>query len=75
MNSHPSSTQSFTDDRLQPLREVGSLEKTRFWDSEEITEALRIANLRGIRLDSLYAPKESAHQSRHHAEVVRNPGA
>lgn len=40
-------------DRLQPLREVGSLEKTQYWDREDILEALRIANLRGIPIQSL----------------------
>lgn len=42
--------------RLQPLREVGSLEKTQFWADEDITSALRLANLRGISLDRLRHP-------------------
>lgn len=42
-------------DVLQPLREVGSSEKTRFWDIEEILGALREANSRGIRPESLFA--------------------
>jgi hypothetical protein len=45
-----------TTQELQPLREVGSLEKTQYWDREEIMEALRVANYRGIRIDSLYSP-------------------
>lgn len=44
-----------TTQELQPLREVGSLEKTQYWDREEIMEALRVANYRGIRIDSLYS--------------------
>ncbi len=39
---------------LQPLREVGTMEKTQFWDMDEIYEALREANLRGIALESLF---------------------
>jgi len=40
---------------LQPLREIGSMEKTRFWDIDEILEALRIANRRGIPVNKLRA--------------------
>jgi len=44
-----------TSDRLlQPLREVGMLEKTQPWSHEEIHAALREANLRGISPESLY---------------------
>jgi hypothetical protein len=42
------------DDGLQALREVGSEEKTQYWDREDIMMALRQANLRGVRVDSLY---------------------
>jgi hypothetical protein len=42
-----------TTDRLQPLREVGSMDKTQFWDMDEIMEALRIANRKGISLSKL----------------------
>jgi len=38
---------------LQPLREVGSMEKTQFWDIHEIMNALRIANRHGIPLNKL----------------------
>ena len=38
---------------LQPLREVGTMEKTQFWDIDEVMEALRIANRRGIPLSAL----------------------
>jgi hypothetical protein len=38
---------------LQPLREVGSMEKTQFWDIHEVMEALRIANRHGIPLSKL----------------------
>jgi hypothetical protein len=38
---------------LQPLREVGSMEKTQFWDIHEIMNALRIANRHGIPLNNL----------------------
>lgn len=46
-------------DRLQPLREVGSMDKTQFWDMDEIMEALRIANRRGISLSKLRQPAPS----------------
>lgn len=46
---------STTEDHLQPLREVGSVEKSQFWDREDIMDALREANLRGINPESLYA--------------------
>lgn len=42
------------DTALQPLREVGSLEKTQHWNEEDIIQALRLANLRGIPTQSLY---------------------
>jgi hypothetical protein len=42
-----------TGSELQPLREVGTMEKTQFWDIDEILEALRIANRRGIPLSKL----------------------
>ncbi len=38
---------------LQPLREVGSMEKTQFWDIHEVMEALRVANRHGIPLNKL----------------------
>jgi hypothetical protein len=38
---------------LQPLREVGSMEKTQFWDIHEVMEALRLANRHGIPLNKL----------------------
>ncbi len=38
---------------LQPLREVGTMEKTQFWDIDDVMEALRIANREGIPLDKL----------------------
>jgi hypothetical protein len=40
---------------MQALREVGSEEKTQYWDREDIMRALRAANLRGVRVDNLYA--------------------
>ena len=40
-------------DRLQPLREVGTMEKTQFWDFDEIMEALRLANRHGIPIKDL----------------------
>ena len=39
---------------LQPPREVGTHEKTQFWDMEDVMQALRIANRRGIPLKALY---------------------
>lgn len=40
-------------DDLAPLREVGTMEKTQFWDIDEVMVALRIANLRGVPLRAL----------------------
>ncbi len=40
--------------RLQPLREIGLLEKSQNWDMEEIQAALREAFLKGISVESLY---------------------
>lgn len=40
-------------DELQPLREIGTMEKTQFWDIHEVMEALRIANRHGIPLSRL----------------------
>ena len=57
-------------DSLQPLREVGSLEKTQYWDREDIMEALRIANLRGIPIESLRS-KPSSHTAR--IPVLKRP--
>lgn len=39
---------------LQPLREVGTEEKTQFWDMEDVMQALRIANRRGIPISELF---------------------
>lgn len=39
---------------LQPLREVGAQEKTQFWDMEDVMQALRVANRRGIPLKRLF---------------------
>ena len=46
-------TPPLADDPLQPLREVGTMEKTQFWDMEDVMEALRIANFRGIPISRL----------------------
>jgi hypothetical protein len=46
--------------QLQPLREVGSMEKTQFWDIHEVMEALRIANRHGIPLHKLCAHMSGA---------------
>jgi hypothetical protein len=45
---------------LQPLREVGTQEKTQFWDMEDVMQALRVANRRGIRLTDLYGHSRTA---------------
>ena len=42
-----------TGSELQPLREVGTMEKTQFWDIDDVMEALRIANRHGISLSKL----------------------
>jgi len=39
---------------LQPLREVGTEEKTQFWDMEDVMQALRVANRRGIPVSGLF---------------------
>jgi hypothetical protein len=39
---------------LQPLREVGTTDKTQFWDLDEIYDALREANRLGIAPERLY---------------------
>jgi hypothetical protein len=39
---------------LQPLREVGTEDKSQFWDMEDVMQALRVANRRGIPLTDLY---------------------
>lgn len=54
MSNNQNTDSSTPEDELQPLREVGSLEKTQYWDREDIMNALRVANLRGIRVESLY---------------------
>ena len=41
------------DSKLQPLREIGTMEKTQFWDIHEVMNALRIANRHGIPLSRL----------------------
>ena len=38
---------------LQPLREVGTEDKSQFWDMEDVMQALRVANRRGIPLTDL----------------------
>jgi hypothetical protein len=48
---------------LQPLREVGTMEKTQFWDIDEIMEALRIANRRGIPLEKLRTSAVTTHMA------------
>lgn len=42
------------DETLQPLREVGTMEKTQFWDLDEIYGALREAVRRGIAPEQLF---------------------
>lgn len=37
----------------RPVREVGTMEKTQFWDMEDVMEALRAANLRGVPVTRL----------------------
>jgi hypothetical protein len=39
---------------LQPVREVGTEDKSQFWDMEDVMQALRVANRRGIPLTDLY---------------------
>lgn len=54
------------DTPLQPLREVGSGEKTQFWDMEDFMQALRIASRRGgIPASGLFNHPEEAEILRH----------
>ena len=46
-----------SDSALQPLREIGTMEKTGFWDIHDVMAALRIANRRGIPLKKLRTPE------------------
>ena len=45
---------------LQPLREVGTDEKTQFWDMEDVMQALRVANRRGIPVSALFNHPDGA---------------
>ena len=45
---------------LQPLREVGTINKTQYWTFDDIEDAIREANLLGIAPEQLYrSPAES----------------
>ena len=50
---------------LQPLREVGTHEKTQFWDMEDVMQALRVANRRGIPVSGLFNNAEGPEILRH----------
>ena len=39
---------------LQPLREVGTINKTQYWTFDDIEDAIREANLLGIDPELLY---------------------
>lgn len=52
-----------TDSELQPLREVGTMEKTQFWDIDDVMAALRIANRRGIPINTLRAMAPSVRKA------------
>lgn len=39
---------------IQPLREVGTLTKTQYWTFDDIEDAIREANIRGIDPQSLF---------------------
>ena len=46
---------------LQPLREVGTINKTQYWTFEDIEDAIREANLLGIDPEKLYrSPAENS---------------
>jgi hypothetical protein len=47
-----------TESILQPLREIGTMEKTQPWSTEDIQSALRFAYLRGIDPEKLYGTAE-----------------
>lgn len=49
---------------LQPLREVGSEEKSQFWDMEDVMQALRVANRRGIPLRDLFGETDRTKEFR-----------
>ena len=52
--SQPTKMTPREESALQPLREVGAMEKTQFWDMEDVMQALRVANRRGIPLSGLF---------------------
>jgi hypothetical protein len=41
--------------RLQPLREIGTREKTQFWDLDEIYDALRTARRMSLAPETLFS--------------------
>ena len=46
---------------FQPLREVGTINKTQYWTFDDIEDAIREANLLGIDPEQLYrSPAESS---------------
>ena len=45
---------------LQPLREVGQMQKTQFWDMDEIYAALREAKRLGIAPENLFGKAQEA---------------
>lgn len=50
----PNKTTPRDEAALQPLREVGTMEKTQFWDISDVMDALRVANRRGIPVQRLF---------------------
>ena len=43
---------------IQPLREVGTMTKTQYWSFDDIEDAIREANLRGIDPQQLFGTAE-----------------
>ncbi len=53
-NSSPQGNSPDNEAALQPLREVGDVEKSQYWLQCDIMEALRAARLQGIAPESLF---------------------
>lgn len=48
---------------LQPLREVGQMQKTQFWDLDDIYAALREAKRLGIAPENLFGKAHESHSA------------
>jgi hypothetical protein len=69
MTTNTTETAAPKDDGLQALREVGSEEKSQYWDRDDIMTALRQARLKGVRIESLYS--YASRQVRKHGRHIK----